>query len=402
MESHGVARVRRIRSEKQRQQDLEKIDKYRALEGQLRQQIADSLFNPDTFDLTTKLLRINPEYYTIWNVRRRCLISGLLSKPLAGSLPSTESPNSSANAIPTTSSAESLPSSSTATLPDPGHPTTGTSGTTPDVSTQDRDTLRAELGFTVPLLIEHPKCYWIWNYRLWILAEAVDRLPTTEARRIWLEELGLVGKMLQKDQRNYHAWAYRRNVVAKLESPALQGESMVESEFAQTTSMIRGNLSNFSAWHSRSQLIPRLLEERKADHAARQKFLDQELDQIRNALNVDPTDQSLWFYHQYLMLNLIEQPEKMAIAPELSVAERESYLLREIEEIVDLLDDYQDTKWIYEALVEYTVALGKIHSRDPNAEELNKVASWLQSLRALDPKRNGRWSDLETQLGLKP
>lgn len=81
--------------------------------------------------------------------------------------------------------------------------------------------------------------------------------------------------MLTKDRRNFHAWGYRRNVVRHLESKALNGTSMVEFEFEFTTKMIRVDLSNFSAWHNRSKLIPRLLRERGLDDAARRKFFDQ-------------------------------------------------------------------------------------------------------------------------------
>lgn len=135
--------------------------------------------------------------------------------------------------------------------------------------------LKAELGFTVPLLMEAPKCYWIWKYRSWLLQEAIDRLEPLVARRVWEEELALDTKMLTRDRRNFHAWGYRRNVVKHLESIALDGASMVEAEFEFTTKMIRVDLSNFSAWHNRSKLIPRLLTERKADDAARRKFFDQ-------------------------------------------------------------------------------------------------------------------------------
>ncbi|KFA64344.1 hypothetical protein S40285_02924 [Stachybotrys chlorohalonatus IBT 40285] len=363
-------------------------------------QVADSQFDGETFALTSKLLRLNPEYYTVWNARRRCLTSGSSSRPSPGSWPSTALPNSSASATRTTSSVASSPSSSTGTPRGPEPPTAGRSGTTHDSQEDLEALLRDELLFTVPLLMKYPKCYWLWNYRLWTLGQAVEKLPVAHARAVWQEELGLVGKMLHKDRRNFHAWGYRRHVVATLESPALEGHSLVEAEFEYTTKMINMDLSNFSAWHNRSQLIPRLLKERSADDAARKKFLEAELTQIRNALNVGPEDQSLWFYHQYLMLNLVEQPERLAIAPGLTQKEREAYVLQEIEDIKELLEDYTNIKWIYEALVDYTVAVIRITPREWESQELQDITTWLQELKTLDPSRGGRWKDLEADLGI--
>ncbi|KPM41198.1 hypothetical protein AK830_g5365 [Neonectria ditissima] len=419
MTSHGVARTARFRTDEQRQQDIERIQKYRSLEEQIRSQVSHALsqciaegqYGQETFHLTSKLLRLNPEYYSIWNARRRCLIYGLLSKPSAGSSPSKASPNTSATDTPTTSFAASLPLCSTETQQAPAPPTAGKSGTTPeresgldadDASRQEQDMnmLRAELAFTIPLLIEFPKCYWIWNYRLWTLQQAIERLDIVTARRIWEEELGLVSKMLTRDRRNFHAWGYRRHVVTQLESPVLEGRSMVEPEFEYTTKMIHMDLSNFSAWHNRSQLIPRLLDERKADDVSRKAFLDKELDLVREALNVGPEDQSLWFYHQYLILNLVEQTGLSSIAPKLTVDERKSYVLREIVDIKDLLEDYTDIKWIYEALVEYTTTIWQLAGGVREHEEQRDVAHWLARLRELDPMRNGRWDDLGAQLKL--
>lgn len=259
-------------------------------------QIASTDYTPEAFQLATKISRLNPEYYTIWNVRRRLLTSGLLSKPSAGSLPSKASPNSSQTDTTTTCSAASSSSSSTATQQNPESQIIGKIGTTveeshevevtkepaddeqqntqADTQQNDLDVLKSELNFTVPLLMEFPKCYWIWKYRSWLLQQASERLDPAITRRIWEEELGLDTKMLTKDRRNFHAWNYRRNVVRQLESEALNGKSMVEPEFEFTTRMISMDLSNFSAWHNRSKLIPRLLEERSADDIARRKFFD--------------------------------------------------------------------------------------------------------------------------------
>lgn len=139
----------------------------------------------------------------------------------------------------------------------------------------DMNVIKTELGFTVPLLLESPKCYWIWNYRTWLLQQAIERLEVSKARQVWEEELGLASKMLTKDRRNFHAWGYRRHVVKKLESPELAGTSMVEAEFEYTSKMIRVDLSNFSAWHNRSKLIPRLLDERGASDEERRYFFDE-------------------------------------------------------------------------------------------------------------------------------
>lgn len=355
---HNVARTTRVRTEEQRLQEIEKINKYRGIEDQIRSQAALGTYSLELYDLTTKLLRLNPEYYTVWNVRRRCLLSCLLS--------TADQPISDAQ--------------------DP----------TPDVKNQqsDGEVLQSEIAFTMPLLMEFPKCYWIWNFRQWLLSQAILRLPLPAARKIWETELGLVSKMLNKDQRNYHAWGYRRFVVAQLESPELDGKSMAEDEFAYTTAMIRQNLSNFSAWHNRSLLIPRVLEQRGADDKARAAFLAQELDLVRDGLNVGPEDQSLWYYHQFLVSQIVGDGNGQSITPALTVGEKITYLKREIDEITDLSEDYDDVKWIYEALLEYTLALNRLEDSSDGAGNLQ---TWLTKLRTLDPMRVGRWKDVEQQ-----
>ncbi|KAI1506617.1 hypothetical protein F5X99DRAFT_403979 [Biscogniauxia marginata] len=233
MEIHGVARTIRARSAEQRLTDLEKIKTYRDLEDQIQAQAASGIYGLALFQLTTKLVHLNPEHYTVWNVRRRCLISGLLSR-----------------------------------RSDQG---SGAQDPVSDAKNRELDAhvLQSELAFITPLMVQFPKCYWIWNFRRWILSQCLLRLPIPIARKIWETELDLVSKMLTKDQRNFHGWGYRRFVVTILESPKLMGKSMAEDEFAYTTRMIQGNLSNFSAWHHRSQLIPRVLDERGADDKTR-------------------------------------------------------------------------------------------------------------------------------------
>ncbi|CAK7271784.1 Rab geranylgeranyltransferase [Sporothrix epigloea] len=426
MASHGVPRGPRTRTDEQKRLDSVKIQKYHELEESIR---SITTYDETVFDITTRLLRLNPEYYTVWNVRRRCLMSGLLSRCLPGLRLSTvpaaacqsaisTSPPLDSETLPTTGPPKLTPGLTTSSVSSSensvAEATKETSDTPDDTLEKERQNdagiLNSELLFTIPLLLEFPKCYWIWSYRLWVLEQAVTRLDAPRARRIWEEELALDSKMLTKDQRNFHAWGYRRQVVERLESAALNEDatakpsSLVEPEFEYTTKMIHRDLSNFSAWHNRSKLIPRLLAERNADDAARTIFFEAELDTIREALNVGPEDQSLWFYHQFLMLNLIEYTGQPTIVPHLSLEERMPYIERELEDIRDLLTDYDDVKWIYEALIEYTLAVAKMEVRPLAVLEREEVKGWLAQLRNLDPKRSGRWNDLELEhiLGRRP
>lgn len=201
-------------------------------------------------ELTSKLLKWNPEYYTIWNYRR--LIRRHQLEHASSRGPSDGSPPNYKALV---------------------------------------DLIYDDLAFLIPLLRKFPKCYWIWSYRLWLLEESTRLLPAPEARNIWQQELVLAGKMLNLDSRNFHGWGYRRTVIKALESDAFQAKglstSMTKQEFDYTTKMISSNLSNFSAWHNRSKLIPKLLSEMKVDHEARRNFLDDgknNLDTVSNPM----------------------------------------------------------------------------------------------------------------------
>lgn len=185
---------------------------------------------------TAELLKRNPEYYTVWNHRRRIYVNEFTDLQKQTSSGEIEEDNRISQVL---------------------------------------DIIQLDLQFLFPLLLKFPKCYWIWNHRLWLLEQSTLLLPPKNARKLWEEELGLVVKMLNRDSRNFHGWGYRRTVVQSLESPTLQGESMARQEFGYTKKMIGTNLSNFSAWHNRTKLILRILDEENATNQERQKMLDE-------------------------------------------------------------------------------------------------------------------------------
>ncbi len=198
--------------------------------------VKEQEFTPAVLQKTAELLKKNPEYYTIWNHRRRIYVNEFhdLEKDVASGKITDETRIS--NVL---------------------------------------DIIQLDLQFLFPLLLKFPKCYWIWNHRLWLLQQSTALLPPKQARNLWEEELGLVGKMLSRDSRNFHGWDYRRIVVSSLASSALQGQSMSRSELEYTKKMIGTNLSNFSAWHNRTKLILKILDEENATDEDRQKVLDE-------------------------------------------------------------------------------------------------------------------------------
>lgn len=122
---------------------------------------------------------------------------------------------------------------------------------------------------------------------------------------------------------------------------------------------------------------------------------------MKQGLNVGPEDQSLWFYHQYLMSNVTDYVGQPTIIPKLEFKDRVTYVTTELEDLEEILEDFSDVKWIYEALLEYTLSLQRLEERQPDAAEKERLGVWLRKLRELDPLRNGRWDDVEAEYKLR-
>ena len=337
--------------------------------------------------MTSKLLTKNPEYYTAWNHRRRILQKLFLQEP---------------------------------------------------ASVEAR--LSEDLEFLLPIIKKFPKCYWIWSHRRWLLAQASAHLSERQVQQFWQAEFALVAIMLSRDNRNFHGWNYRRRVVSELQkckrvpadalslsatdnAPATSDgisrdqpePPLCEKEYAYTSQMVRGNLSNFSAWHQRSMLLPQVLNVRSASRSSRRELFDSELAFIKNALFTDPYDQSLWFYHQYLMCILLNNSEGGEVNStscplpsgnreqwaSFTNHDREQYLSSEIGEIKELLDDTDDCKWIYQSLLSLAQSYLDVEGGNQgNSFTTIELRNWLSRLNELDPLRKGRWIDWERKLGL--
>lgn len=192
------------------------------------------------FKLTNELLLMNPDFYTVWNIRKEALLECRERDP-----------------------------------------------------EQADKILKDELIFTLDCLKKNEKSYSVWQHRIWILS----LLPKSE----YDNEILLCNTFLMKDERNFHCWDYRSYIsdIANID---------LKSEFDFTTEKIKSNFSNFSAWHRRHKLLLKGLALLKGDRSCPDEcnlklIWQDEYDLILNALFTDPSDQSPWLYHNWLLKN---------------------------------------------------------------------------------------------------
>lgn len=114
----------------------------------------------EALELTSKAIRLSPDFYTVFNYRRQILTNLL-----------TQEPN---------------------------------------------DWLAQELSFLTRNLKESPKSYTLWFQRQWV----IEQCPETTKR----QELTLCDFLLSQDCRNFHVWNYRTWLVQRLESLSIEEE----------------------------------------------------------------------------------------------------------------------------------------------------------------------------------
>ena len=206
--------------------------------------------------LTEKLLSINPDFATLWNLRREVLTQSAARDAhdaLAG------------------------------------------------------PTLAHELALTADCISQrNPKSYPAWYHRKWCMRLAVAG-PDAEKRTTLLEaELGLCEQLLHADSRNFHCWGYRAFIAEQLLLDP-------KRDLAFATSLIEANFSNHSAWHHRQVLY------RAYPHLLTDEQLEADLALVHNAIFTEPADQSPWMHFLYLIDQLRARGEPGRLADQLQV-----------------------------------------------------------------------------------
>lgn len=323
----------------------------------------------DALASTTTLLSLNPEYYSVWNYRREILLRRFAEAGADGAAVRTQ-------------------------------------------------LLAEDLALTQESMRTHPKVYWLWNHRRWCL----EMLPPADeahggATAKWRKELALVDVMLTMDARNFMGWNYRRYVVselasalvgggapafpASLSSDALSADArgtqlaLAHEELQYTLRKIESNFSNFSAWHYRSKLLPRVWDAQGLDAAARAAAREEgawvthaEFALLQQAMYTDPSDQSVWLYHSWLVG---AAPSRATLEAQIGVIEELAAL--EPESKCRCVAD----AGCLESLARYKRQLVALHGASLGAAAAERTAeaqAHLAALVRIDPLRRARYEEL--------
>lgn len=349
------------------EKDRVKIINYRQLLDDIFKLRDNNDHSRQAFEQTTKILTKNPEFYTGWNFRREIMLD-LFTDNL-----------------------------------------------------DDNQTLLTEdLLLVLSLLKRYPKCYWIWNHRRWCLFElvAINRVD-------WKYEFAIVNKLLELDPRNFHGWQYRRFVVENIENSvkpinnddvSSQSLALLDinvKEFDYTTSKINSNLSNFSAWHNRSKLIPKIYQlfqnlnnNIPENHISTYEvfkrpytILVHELELIKTGMYMDPEDTSIWLYLYWLLTNSFFVDDLINNSSEQTYMDLLNEQLQVVEELNELeKEDHiykQDNCWCLKTIVFLKCLIIKCKTKSTNPKDLlsDETKRHLQTLIEIDSLRKGRYLD---------
>jgi len=290
--------------------------------------------------------------------------------------------------------------------------------------------LATELSLTQAALQRNPKAYGAWFHRKWTIRKYTQETTKTEPIMNVLEsELLLTETFLAMDERNFHCWNYRRFVVGLCGSVQVGDDSLdgswwwvssndkvvmgsqvaiapdaepgetasstterssvlvdlLRTEWDFTTNKIQDNFSNFSAFHYRSKLFDLAIQwlDMKALN-----LVENELQLVENAVYTEPSDQTAWWYHRFLIDWLVASSE----IPRENIV---SILAQQVDTMTELIDEVQDeAKWGLLALLRVSEALQVFEETDARREEMMVM---LGRLEQLDPDRRARYAYMKDQ-----
>ncbi|RNF11919.1 geranylgeranyl transferase type-2 subunit alpha [Trypanosoma rangeli] len=475
---HDQRKVRHEINEAARERDLAEVQAFTSLHDSMLRQRDRQIYSEAVLQQLSELLCKNPEAYSMYNYRRNVLLH--LWREMREQQEEDVKTNEPAKEI---------------ACMEGGDTAVNTSFPSSRVEEEKRQTavqrkmefLKEELRLNSKILLRDYKVYVAFLHRRWIFAQlkrfAKDALLTADAAgvpgqgpsvrvecpeevRFWssilIREKEQCDALLAVDERNFHAWNYRRWALSEIaymdnllahcsvdtasassKNPAekevpkarqLQeqqpqscgDEGVVEprglfftpdelKELNFTTKMVQRNFSNYSAWHQRGLIIKtalQRLQQRLGDDVMRDatlreawEQLEEDLTLFTTAIYCDPSDQSAWYYAQFLR-RAAETLEHILPAP---YAACDDFIMRPIQSCIELLTeekrlgDEADMYWPRYYL--FTSLLASCVSENSNDNVKNRTAAAVTALvrdirRALCPNDSlSGTSDIEEDRG---
>lgn len=272
--------------------------------------------------------------------------------------------------------------------------------------------LPGELTLTAAALERNPKAYGAWFHRKWALQQAA----TTTTSGLLATELALTEQFLQRDERNFHCWNFRRFLVGlemgkrgdgswslgeeeslvigpqitcttadadnkKDETDPALIHKILQREWDFTQTKIVQNFSNFSAFHYRSKLVGLVGDwtpiAKEEGQSTTQTIAQSEWSLMENIIFTEPDDQTIWWYHRFVV-DWAKTTEEWYAA----------WLQAQAEALQMLVEDEPQCKW---GLLGYHLVLSRM---EPSEETNTQMESLLDQLMRIDPDRAQRYETL--------
>ena len=135
-----------------------------------------------------------------------------------------------------------------------------------------------------------------WNYRRWVIAHLAAQTAAAQGAA---------------NVAPFPASLSDRTLAEGVKQAQL---ALARKELDYTMRHIEANFSNFSAWHYRSKLLPRVWDAEQLNTSSRTAerakgaserhaatLTRAEFELLQQAMYTDPSDQSIWIYHRWLL-----------------------------------------------------------------------------------------------------
>ena len=171
---------------------------------------------------------------------------------------------------------------------------------------------KEEITFLTKLIMYSPKSYELWFHRLWLLQKISEieqkYLKSNEnSQTLMTKDLMLCAKFLEKDNRNFHVWNYRIEVINKLLSISSEQEKigLVDDELKFIKAKMEEGFSNYSAFHFFTKFTQLKADLTSKSIIAREDVMEVFKNNLES-LFISPNEQALWIFNKWCIDNVTD------------------------------------------------------------------------------------------------